>query len=136
MNSTNIFQGFCPQGQCNYIIARAEFFFFILPKIGVSWCKFGKNKLVISVNNAYREKNYRSNSIQEFIKRESWLLMIIVDRKKILSDCYYLCFDQCLRHQLKLSRCLKAVIHIIDKIDACFLCFFQQILRQNESFLS
>ena len=65
-------------------------------------------------------KNYGNNSRQEFVKQESQLLLIMVDKKVLYISCLITLF-------------LFNVIHQIDRTDACLLCFFQQNLRQNES---
>ena len=79
-------------------------------------------------------EDYRNNSVKEFVKKESWLLLIVVDRKRsylsYLLNFFWLMFTKPVKTLQIFEQCDSS----IDKMDACFLCFFQQTLRQNESF--
>ena len=69
------------------------------------------------------------NSVQEIIKMEAWLLLtfFLCSRNQLISIHSILDIKEC--------RCLKNVIHQIDRNEWLLLSAFQQGLLQNLSWL-
>ena len=84
------------------------------------------------INNTHRENCVLINSVQEFIEIEPWLLLTFILWLRNQLICIYI-----LLSNIKEYRCLKNVVHEIDRNEWLLLSAFQQGLRQNQSwFLS